>query len=205
MFNLVLDKHPDTYQGFLIRTDFRIGIQVWALLTHPDLDEGDKYYAVINLLFGKGAPQDAQTILNCIKWYMSGGTWGTNKGDLEYIEYNDVDEEVQEKEANLLEGDIAYDFELDGALMESAFFHQYGIKLSETKMHWFEFLALFQGLKDTQFNEVMGYRQMDLSQYPAKMRGKMRRIKEKYKIRKLSEARKKLLIRLYGDEWQKYI
>lgn len=57
-----------------------------------------------------------------------------------------------------------YSFEHDGAMIYSAFRHDYGINLSVSKMHWYEFKALLTGLhKDNLFCEVMGYRSMDLN------------------------------------------
>lgn len=61
-------------------------------------------------------------------------------------------------------GKRIYSFEYDSAMIYAAFRHDYGINLSTSKMHWYEFKALLTGLhKDNMFCEVMGYRSMDLS------------------------------------------
>ena len=36
-FNILLDRLPDSYQGWLIRTDYRIGIQIALCLQDEEL------------------------------------------------------------------------------------------------------------------------------------------------------------------------
>ena len=64
-----------------------------------------------------------------------------------------------------------YDYDVDGALIVSAFADTYGIDLVSSKMHWWQFKAYFAGLnEDTRFVKIMSYRGMDLSQFKGKMR-----------------------------------
>lgn len=54
------------------------------------------------------------------------------------------------------------DFVQDADLIYAAFMQQYKIDLLETKnLHWWKFQALLYGLKDTKFNEVLGFRGYD--------------------------------------------
>lgn len=48
-----------------------------------------------------------------------------------------------------------YDFALDADYIFSAFWQQYGIDLCKVEMHWHKFIALFNGLQETRFNEIM--------------------------------------------------
>lgn len=88
----------------------------------------------------------------------------------------------------------SYSFEHDEPLIFAAFMQQYGIDLTETKMHWWKFKALFDALSDdTKFVKVMGYRCMDLSdsKMPAERLKHYKRLKEIYKLpRSLSEQQK---------------
>lgn len=43
---------------------------------------------------------------------------------------------------------IAFDFEIDSDSIFSAFFQVYAIDLTEVKLHWFKFMALFADLND---------------------------------------------------------
>ncbi len=51
------------------------------------------------------------------------------------------------------------DFKVDSDYIYAAFLQQYGIDLIEIpELHWHKFLALFNGLKGTKLDEIMGYR-----------------------------------------------
>jgi hypothetical protein len=56
-----------------------------------------------------------------------------------------------------------YSFEHDADYIYSAFLEQYGIDLNETKMHWWKFRTLFNGINEnTLFSKITGYRSMNL-------------------------------------------
>ena len=51
------------------------------------------------------------------------------------------------------------DFRTDSDYIYAAFLQQYGIDLLEVpELHWHKFLALFNGLKGTKMDEIIGYR-----------------------------------------------
>ena len=87
-----------------------------------------------------------------------------------------------------------YSFEYDEPLIFAAFYQQYGIDLTVTRMHWWKFKALFDALtEDTKFVKVMGYRSMDLkdSKMPADRLKHYKNLQEIYKLpRSLSEQQK---------------
>lgn len=58
----------------------------------------------------------------------------------------------------------AYDYELDADLIFAAFYEVYKIDLTEAKLHWHKFRALFDGLHGTKLNDVIGYRLYDDSE-----------------------------------------
>ena len=55
-FNLLLDPLPDSYAGYLIRTDYRIGVQISLCLQDEDLTQEERVSQAVWLLFGSGAP-----------------------------------------------------------------------------------------------------------------------------------------------------
>lgn len=88
-----------------------------------------------------------------------------------------------------------YAFDEDWKYITSAFRHQYGIDLVDSKMHWYEFSALFSGLTDeTEFVKIMQYRCTDLKKIKNKEeKNRIRRLQERYalsenKIRHFSSA-----------------
>ena len=56
MFNPLLDRLPEDYNGWLIRTDFRIGVQIQLCIADPELDDCDKTAVALGLLYGNGVP-----------------------------------------------------------------------------------------------------------------------------------------------------
>lgn len=56
------------------------------------------------------------------------------------------------------EGVKVLDYMLDADLIFSAFYHYYNINLLTSQMHWYTFLALLDGLKDTKLNDVISAR-----------------------------------------------
>ena len=88
-----------------------------------------------------------------------------------------------------------YAFDEDWKYITSAFRHQYGIDLVDSKMHWYEFSALFSGLTDeTEFVKIMQYRCTDIRKIKNKEeKNRIRRLQERYalsenKIRHFSSA-----------------
>ena len=114
---------------------------------------------------------------------------------------------VIEEFEDIVESDrkIAYDFTIDSDLIYAAFQQQYGIDLSTVKMHWFKFAALFQGLKDTQLNELMYYRTVDTSKLPKSSKEEAKKLQNKHRIRKVTAARKRDLMQVFGAEWRDHI
>lgn len=56
MFNMLLDRLPSSYKGYLIRTDYRIGIQISLALDDPNLSDNDRVWVALSLLYGAGMP-----------------------------------------------------------------------------------------------------------------------------------------------------
>jgi hypothetical protein len=160
MFNYQLDKYPQDYNGYLIRTDFRIGIQIVQCLKDNTLEDIDKALICINLLYGKGCPQNVKIAVDGVLWFLSCG---------KEIQNNEDKEEI-------------YDFDIDSQYIHSGFMKTYNINLSNIRMHWFEFVALMADLNGSVFQEIINYRSMDISDTSGKQREKLSKIKNKFKL-----------------------
>lgn len=203
MYNILLDKSPSEYKGYLLRTDYRIGIQLLSILENSELEDEDRLLDALVLLYGCGIPDDIQLALNGLKWFLSCGRACAPDAPASYLDYEDIDEELDETVSN--NGRIAFDFLIDAGYIEGAFRERYGVELSSTRMHWFEFMSLFRCLKDTQLNDLMYYRTVDVTKLPKSQRVEMRKLQDKYKIRKVTASRKAELIACFGTEWRKHI
>ena len=80
---------------------------------------------------------------------------------------------------------IAFDFELDADYIYAAFMSQYGIDLVDIEhLHWYKFLALFKGLKDSEMIcKIMGYRSYEKHDPKKDIYAEL---KEKWRIERIS-------------------
>ena len=202
MYNMLLDRYPTEYEGYLLRTDYRIGIQITLVLEDLDLEDDERMLKALELLYGYGIPDNINLALNGLKWFMSCGKKCT-KDSMGYVESADIDEEVDENVSD--NGKIAYDFAIDSDLIYASMFTQYGVEIDKEMIHWFKFIAMFKALKDTELNDLMYYRTVDISKLPKQQRSNMRKLQEKYKIRKVTAQRKAELELCFGSDWKKHI
>ena len=73
MFNVLLDRLPDNYKGYLIRTDFRIGMQIISCIKDDELSEEEKYSICLNLLYGNSVPKDLELAFKGLMWFLNLG------------------------------------------------------------------------------------------------------------------------------------
>ena len=162
MFNILLDRLPEDYQGYLIRTDYRIGIQISEALADDELSPYERLAAAFGLLYGTGLP-DLEMALEGLKWFMRCG------GD-------PPEEESQDN------GVAYYSFERDASRLYSGFRRMYGIDLDRERLHWFRFLPMMADLGDCAFTQVVGYRSTDTSGMDAKTRAAYGVLKHRFAL-----------------------
>lgn len=161
--NVILDGFPDEYEGYLIRTDFRIGMQISEALNDVDLAEPEKMVTALRLLYGNGIPSDSSVAESGLRWFMAGGN---------------VDEE------RVPDGKPpTFDFEQDNRLLYSAFRARYGIDLTRERLHWFAFLAMLGDLGGCSLSDIIGIRGTDLSKLGDEQRRQYAIMQERYRIK----------------------
>ncbi len=164
MYNAILDRLPEDYNGWLIRTDYRIGVQIQLCLSDLDLSPGEKTAAALSLLYGKGIP-DLETALEGLSWFMSCGHPEEAAGD-------DGGPEI-------------YSFEYDSARIVSAFWKTFGLDISREKLHWFQFVPMIGDLADTAFTSVIDIRTTELAEIDKKKRSEFIRMKKRFALPEL--------------------
>lgn len=169
MLNIILDGFPDEYEGYLIRTDFRVGMQISEALNDVDLAEPEKMMTALRLLYGNGIPSDTELAESGLRWFMSGGN---------------VDEE------RVPDGKPpTFDFEQDNRLLYSAFRARYGIDLTRERLNWFAFLAMLGDLGGCSLSDIIGIRSTDLAKLGKAQRNDYAKMQERYRIKeKMTEA-----------------
>lgn len=161
MFNIMLDRLPYEFEGYLIRTDFRIGIQISQVITDVNLHDNEKIAVSADLLFGSGKPC-AEKIFKGIKWFMACGS---------------------SKDSNESSEVECFNFEQDNRIIYTAFKARYGIDLAHVKLHWFEFTSMLGDLGDCALTDIIKIRLADTSKMSGEQRNEYLRLKQKYAIK----------------------
>lgn len=184
MYNILLDRLPDNYNGFLIRTDFRIGLQIYACLNDKSLNDQERYLIALKLLYGNGIPGNIQVALDGLMWFLNLG------------------EPIDEKNKPISKKPVM-DFEIDSSRIYSGFKSKFNIDLNKVRMHWFEFRYLLLELKDCHMSDVIEIRQKKIDKnMPLDQRIEYRKLKKLYSITDTSaedeEAQRQLINYLHN-------
>lgn len=157
MTNIILDRLPTEYKGYLIRTSFRIGIQISLCLQDEDYSEEERVLIALNLLYGNGMPQDLDVAMEGLNWFISCGN--------------------ENKKGSANDKQLFY-WDFDNERIFSSFLATYGIDLTKEDMHWFKFIAMIGSLnKDCAFNKAIEIRDYDMKDLSGKNRIAMQKMK----------------------------
>lgn len=162
MYNPMLDRLPEDYKGWLVRTDYRIGVQIQLCISDPELSDAEKTGTALYLLYGNGVP-DIQTALEGLAWFMSCGEAQTPP------EQADSEPPV-------------YCFQRDAGRIVSAFRKVFGIDISREKLHWFSFVSMLGDLSGTAFTNVIDIRTTNVSEVDKKNRAEFLRMKKRFAL-----------------------
>lgn len=162
--NAILDGWPEEYKGYLIRTDYRIGIQISQCLMDNEYDESEKIATALTLLYGYGIPADFEVAMSGLSWFLNCGEKRKN-----------LEDEAEKEDV--------FDFDIDSGRIITAFLRFYNIDLTRTGMHWFQFLAMLSDLGECAFINVMNYRTAKITtDMSAEQRKTYELMKRKYSL-----------------------
>ena len=168
MYNLILDPLPTDYQGYLIRTDYRIGIQISQVLEDSDYTPYERLTIAYDLLYGEGVPPD-DIAINGLQWFLNSPI------------YEDASEGCQEPTSAGKTVDY-FSFDFDASRIYTGFRRAYGIELDKIDMHWFEFLALLSDLGECAFTRVIDFRSADLSKMDKETKRVYQKMRRKFAL-----------------------
>ena len=154
--NILLDYLPTSFvidnKKYDFNYDFRTSILFCLLMQDVDLTEEEKILQGLQLYYPK-IPNNKEEAYNNILFFYSRGK-----------EDNSETKVKQGKRIFKRNNNRAYDFEADSDLIFTAFMTQYNINLNRENLHWWEFMALFNSLNDTnEVVKIMNYRTIDLT------------------------------------------
>lgn len=140
MFNVLLDKLPTEYKGFLIDTDFQIGIQIIQILEDKELSQQERITTALSLLFPEEDNDkvlDITTAVDGLMWFLTDWNHDNNKSG---------------------DKDKVTDYDIDQWRIYSAFKKQYGINLNTDKLHFWEFMGLLTTLDECAYTRIIDIR-----------------------------------------------
>ena len=158
MFNVLLDSLPTDYKGWLIRTDYRIGVQISLAMIDRELSDADKAAVAFHLLYGNGIP-DPQTAAEGLRWYIRCGS-------------DERDDLPKDNEPP------SFFWDFDAGRIWASFKATYGIDLHTANLHWFEFCYLMASIgKDTSLGKAMEVRNYSIKGLKGEERAKVTKAK----------------------------
>ena len=170
IINLLLQNGlPEEYEGVPISADFRNMIQVDLILREEGVPDAEKTMAALSQLYPE-IPADLEQAVRGLAWFFSRG--GQETGE------NGKGPEGGPTPPR------AFDYDQDANLIYAAFYATYGISLTTVEfLHWWEFLALFEGLpEDTLIKRVMYWRTVNLSELPKEARKHVRKMRSLFAL-----------------------
>lgn len=155
---------------YKINTDFRIAIECNQIATDSTIGDYERGLAVVYKLFGDEGidnKEDTQKLLEMAKKYLLCGA-----------EYVDTSQEP----------DMDYVQDMD--YIEASFMSDYHIDLTETKMHWWKFNNLMNGLSNSELGDCCVLNRIrNLRNYDTKD------IKDSKERQKIEEAKQRVALK----------
>lgn len=157
-----------------INTDFKVAIRCNEVAEDTSISDTERALAIIYLLFGENGlrSNDKEQLLEKAKYYLSCG--------------KEISENNEEPDMDYIE---------DYSYIKTSFRSDYGIKLDEENIHWWEFNELMNGLSNSELgdccvlNRIRNLRNLDL-----------REISDKKERDKLAKAKEQVALKKYKKE-----
>lgn len=161
---------------YKINTDFRIALKCNEIAEDTTIGDFERALGIIYVLFGDEGINDTEnyeTLLKLAKKYLSCGE------ELDIDDKNEPD----------------MDFVEDMGYIEASFMSDYHIDLSNTKMHWWKFYDLINGLSNSEFgNCCVLNRIRNLRNYDTK------EIKDRKEREKIEKAKQQVTLKKYSKK-----
>lgn len=173
---------------YKINTDFRVALECQKIALDETIGDYERPLAIIYTLFGEEGLDDFNNHVRLLELAMKYLKCG-----------NENIEEHSNEEPDM-------DFEQDMDYIEASFMSDYNIDLSTTKMHWWKFANLLNGLSNSEMgnccvlNHVRNLRTYDTSQ--------IKDLKERERIEKAKKQvalKKKIVKKELNKEQQKNV
>lgn len=181
--NLLTDPLPEQLEVggkmYPIRSDFRTAIRLEEIVRDKRMDEGLKLMQMLLLFFGSNIPEDIPGAVDAVLCFYQGGR-DTGMEQEKKKEHN----RKKRRGSQGKENRQLYSFCQDSSYLYASFMEQYGISLRDAQLHWWEFLALFEGLGEhTRMGKVLYYRSVNTAGMPKEKRKHINEMKKLYALK----------------------
>lgn len=193
--NILLDYLPTSFsidnKKYEFNYDFRTSILFCLLMQDTELTEEQKILQGLQLYYPE-IPDNVEEAYEKILYFYSRG--------------KDIEDNKKVKQGKRIfkrNNNRAYDFEVDSDLIFTAFMTQYNINLNKENLHWWEFMALFNSLNDTnEIVKIMNYRTIDINSIEDKKERKTyKQLQDYYSLENVITAEEKQLLDEKMKEW----
>ena len=193
--NILIDKLPTSFNvegiEYEFNSDFRTSILFCLLMQDVELTEEEKILQGLQLYYPE-IPSNIEEAYKKILYFYSRG--------------KDIEDNKKVKQGKRIfkrNNNKAYDFETDSDLIFSAFMTQYHINLNRENLHWWEFMSLFNSLKDdTEIVKIMNYRTIDVNSIEDKKERKTyKQLQDYYSLENTITTEEKQLLEQKLKEW----
>ena len=193
--NILLDYLPTSFsidnKKYEFNYDFRTSILFCLLMQDTELTEEQKILQGLQLYYPVIPPNIEEAYKKILYFYSRGKEIEDNK------------KVKQGKRIFKRNNNRAYDFEVDSDLIFTAFMTQYNINLNKENLHWWEFMALFNSLNDTnEIVKIMNYRTIDINSIKDKKERKTyKQLQDYYSLENIVTKEEKEHLEAKMKEW----
>lgn len=190
-FNIMLDRLPEDYKGYLIRTDFRIYIQITQCLADTELSDEEKISTALWLLYGMSQPP-LELAYQGLMWYIN------------FTAEPYENENNSKRRENAQDNEPCMSFDIDSSRIYTAFKRYYNIDLKSAYLHWAEFLYMLKDLGECAYTSVVDIRSKNLKGMGDAEKRTYRKLKEKYRLKpRLTNEQSKQIQRILSYKQSK--
>ena len=165
-FNPLLDTFPTSYKGVPVKTDFRVGIELFRLFNNVKLSDLEKKERALILFYKDNIPEDVNFAWSGIEWFMHLG-YNKSRNEVAPLQEEKQDGDVTKKgiEESSCNSDSCLDFDFDASRIYTAFLVTYGIDLQTVQyLHFFKFMFMLSDVSnECQYNKVLEIRKTSLA------------------------------------------
>lgn len=183
-------------KAYRVHTSFKWWLRFWEVAT--SIEDGD-YSKCLFMFDGERPPLDSAYMTALCDFAQLPCPLPRGNGGVEYSSDDDDDDDVDgggDGEDDDDDGigwdsgeESVIDFGIDAMYIYAAFMQAYHIDLIDSDMHYYKFLALLRGLKNTRMNDIIEYRLFTPSSKPAEWELQMQKIKEAWALPRKPSAK----------------